>query len=43
MSQSNTQKSKSSMTVKYGAIGTLLMVAPVVLVTEIIMPMLAVQ
>jgi hypothetical protein len=34
---------KKGMAVKYGAIGALLAVAPVVLVTEILMPMLSVQ
>ncbi|WP_173271090.1 hypothetical protein [Thiosulfatimonas sediminis] len=34
---------KNRMVVKYGALGALLAVAPVVLVMEILMPMLSVQ
>lgn len=44
MSQNNQKKAvnKKGMAVKYGALGALLAVAPVMLVTEILMPMLSV-
>ena len=37
------QLSKNRLVMKYGAIGALLMLAPAVLVVEILMPMLSVQ